>query len=236
MITATISQDQIREIVDDNIQSRHAVRAFLPKEVPKEIILEILDVAKRAPSGINTQPWKVYVIMGAKKEALSSELIATYLNPDKAKEHVEDYHYYPKEWTEPYLSRRREMGAALYGLLGIAKGDEEKMRAQHARNYEFFGAPIGLFFTIDRVMQQGSFLDYGMFVQNVMLAAKARGLDTCPQAAFNQYHAIVSRHLNFDPKQQLVCAMSLGYADTSKVENSLLSNREPVESFTQFVE
>ena len=129
-----------------------------------------------------------------------------------------------------------KVGFDLYGLLGLGKDDKEKMQQQHARNYQFFDAPVGLFFTIDRVMQQGSWFDYGMFVQNVMLAAKARGLDTCPQAAFTQFHKIIAKHLALKPEQQVVCGMSLGYADTSKIENTLVTERESAANFTQFLD
>ena len=227
---------EVTKIVDDNIKSRRSIRAFLPTEVPKSLILELLDVAARAPSGTNTQPWQVYVVTGAKKEAISSEIVKTFMDPVAVKEHVEEYNYYPAKWIDPYISRRRKVGFDLYGLLGLGKDDKEKMQLQHARNYTFFDAPVGLFFTIDRVMQQGSWFDYGMFVQNVMLAAKARGLDTCPQAAFTQFHKIIAKHLDLKPEQQLVCGMSLGYADMSKIENTLVTEREPAQNFTQFIE
>lgn len=224
------------EMVDKVMRGRHCVRAYLPDPIPREIIEAILSVASRAPSGTNTQPWQVHVLTGAAKEALSKEIVATYLNPPKDKEHSEEYHYYPQRWVEPYLSRRRKIGWDLYGLLGIGKMDKERMQAQQARNYTFFDAPVGLLFTIDRVMEQGSWLDYGMFLQNIMLAARARGLDTCPQAAFTKYHRIIARHLELKPEQQLVCGMSLGYADNSKVENSLVTEREPISAFTRFLE
>lgn len=231
----TMNQADITKIVDDNISSRRSIRAFLPKEVSKELILEIMNVAARAPSGTNTQPWQVHVLTGDKKKALSDEIVQTFLDPEAAKQHTEEYNYYPAQWVEPYIGRRRKVGFDLYGLLGIGKEDKAKMQQQHARNYQFFDAPVGIFFTIDRVMQQGSWFDYGMFVQNVMLAAKARGLDTCPQAAFTQFHKIIGRHLGLHENQQLICGMSLGYADLSKPENQLVTVREPAETFTRFL-
>jgi nitroreductase len=226
----------ITKVVDDNIKSRRSIRAFLPKPVAKQEILDLLEVAGRAPSGTNIQPWQVFVVTGDKKQAISDEIIQISNDPELVKEHAEEYNYYPSTWIDPYISRRRKVGLDLYSLLGIAKGDKEKMQAQNNRNYLFFDAPVGIFFVIDRVMQQGSWLDYGMFIQNVMLAAKARGLDTCPQAAFTQFHRVIAKHLNLKPEQQLVCGMSLGYADLSKVENTLVTERVPAEGFTHFVE
>jgi len=232
----THSQADITRLVDEVIRSRRSVRGFLPTPVPQETILEILDVATRAPSGTNTQPWKVTVVTGARKEALSRELITTALDPARDTEHEQEYSYYPDKWVHPYLDRRRKVGYDLYGLLGIAKGNRDRMQRQFARNYDFFGAPVGLFFTIDRIMGQGSWLDYGMFLQNVMLAARARGLDTCPQAAFTKYHRIVACHLEIPEEQMLLCGMALGYKDGDKIENSLQTSREPAISFTRFLE
>ena len=230
------SQAEIAEIVDEVIRGRRSVRGFLKTPVPKETILEILDIAGRAPSGTNTQPWQVIVVTGEKKKALSQELIETALDPIRDTEHTQEYSYYPEKWVHPYIDRRRKVGYDLYGLLGIAKGERERMDQQFARNYAFFDAPAGLFFTIDRIMGQGSWLDYGMFLQNVMLAARSRGLDTCPQAAFCKYHRIIARHLEIPEQQMLICGMSLGYEDPSKIENSLYTERAPSSSFTQFVE
>ncbi|PPE70765.1 nitroreductase [Caldimonas thermodepolymerans] len=223
-------------IVDAAITSRRSVRAFLPTPVPRRVIEDILRVASRAPSGTNTQPWKVYVLTGAAREALSRKILAAHDDPAVAATHREEYPYYPREWVSPYVDRRRKVGWDLYGLLGIAKGDKARMHAQHGRNYSFFDAPVGLMFTIDRVMELGSWLDYGMFLQNIMIAARARGLDTCPQAAFTQFHRIVMEHIGAPANEMLVCGMSLGYADPEAVENRLQTEREPVEGFTTFLE
>lgn len=231
-----MTQSEIVQAVDAVIRGRRSVRAFLPTPVEKETILDILDVAARAPSGTNIQPWHVIVVTGSRKEALSRELIETALDPQRDAEHSQEYAYYPEKWIPPYIERRRKVGYDLYALLGIPKGDRNRMATQFARNYAFFDAPAGLFFTIDRIMGQGSWLDYGMFLQNVMLAARSRGLDTCPQAAFIKYHRIVTQHLDIPPNQQLVCGMALGYEDTEKIENSLRTVREPAENFTRFVE
>ncbi len=220
--------------VDAAITSRRAIRAFLPTPVAKETIVEILRVATRAPSGTNTQPWKVHVLTGAAKDKLSAAIKAAYDDPAERAAHREEYDYYPTEWRSPYIDRRRKIGWDLYGLLGIAKTDRARMHAQHGRNYAFFDAPVGLIFTIDRVMKQGSWLDYGMFLQNVMLAARARGLDTCPQAAFTQFHRIIAQQLELGADEMVVCGMSLGFADTAAIENTLVTERDPVEAFARF--
>lgn len=220
--------------VDAAITSRRAIRAFLPTPVAKETIVEILRVATRAPSGTNTQPWKVHVLTGAAKERLSAAIKAAYDDPAERAAHREEYDYYPTEWRAPYIDRRRKIGWDLYGLLGIAKTDRARMHAQHGRNYAFFDAPVGLIFTIDRVMKQGSWLDYGMFLQNVMLAARARGLDTCPQAAFTQFHRIIAQQLELGADEMVVCGMSLGFADPAAIENTLVTERDPVEAFARF--
>ncbi len=220
---------------DHAITSRHSIRAYLPTPVPRETIEQILAVAARAPSGTNTQPWQVHVLTGEAKAALSREIRAAYDDPAERARHTEPYAYYPTEWQSPYIDRRRKVGWDLYGLLGIAKTDKARMHEQHAKNYDFFGAPVGLMFTIDRVMQQGSWLDYGMFLQSVMVAARARGLDTCPQAAFTQFHRIIARHLGLRDEQTVVCGMSLGWADPAAVENTLITERESVSGFARFL-
>ncbi len=221
---------------DEAITSRRSIRAYLPKSVPRELIKEILAVAARAPSGTNTQPWQVHVLTGAAKASLSREIRAAYDDPEERARHSEPYAYYPTQWQSPYIDRRRKVGWDLYGLLGIGKADKARMHEQHAKNYDFFGAPVGLLFSIGKVMQQGSWLDYGMFLQSVMVAARARGLDTCPQAAFTQFHRIIARHLALGEDQTMVCGMSLGYADPAAVENTLVTEREPVAGFTRFLE
>ena len=225
-----------QKIVDDAITSRTSIRAFLPKPVAREDIEALLEVAARAPSGSNTQPWKVYVLTGAIRQRLSEEILATYMDGEQAAQHSEEYNYYPQQWVAPYIDRRRKVGWDLYALLGLTRDNKTGMQAQHGRNYLFFDAPVGLIFTIDRVMEQGSWLDYGMFLQNVMIAARARGLDTCPQAAFTQFHKVIARVLQIPDGEQLVCGMALGYADHSKIENSLKTEREPVNGFAKFLE
>ncbi len=225
-----------RAAVDAAITSRRSIRRFLPRPVARETVEDILRVAARAPSGTNTQPWQVHVLTGAARERLSARLVAAYDLPDAATRYTEEYAYYPVEWKDPYLARRRKVGWDLYGLLGIAKGDKQAMHAQHRRNFQFFDAPVGLLFSIDRVMQQGSWLDYGMFLQNIMVAARARGLDTCPQAAFTAFHSLIADELGLQPTQQVVCGMSLGWADPDAVENTLHTERAAVGEFTVFLE
>ncbi|OWW19167.1 nitroreductase [Noviherbaspirillum denitrificans] len=225
-----------QKLVDAAITSRRSIRAFLPTPVAREDIEAILDVASRAPSGTNTQPWKVYVLTGAAKERLSEDILAAHNDPAIAKEHAEEYAYYPREWASPYIDRRRKVGWDLYSLLGLSRDNKEGMHAQHGRNYRFFDAPVGLIFTIDRIMEQGSWLDYGMFLQNIMVAARGRGLDTCPQAAFTQFHKIIAKHLGLPSGEMVVCGMSLGFADMDKIENTLVTERVPVAQFAKFVE
>lgn len=229
-------QSPTQQCVDEVITSRRSIRAFLPTAVEREDIQAILEVAARAPSGSNTQPWKVYVLTGNTLTQLSSAILAAHNDSEQAQAHKEEYNYYPVKWIAPYLERRRKVGWDLYALLGLGRENKAGMHLQHGRNYAFFDAPVGLILTIDRVMEQGSWLDYGMFLQNIMLAARARGLDTCPQAAFTQYHKIIHDVLALPENEMLVCGMSLGYADMSKIENSLVTERDEIIKFTQFLD
>jgi nitroreductase len=216
------------------IESRRSIRAFLPEPVPRATVERILATAARAPSGTNTQPWHVHVVTGAARDRLVAQVCDAF--DHAADQHHYEYAYYPAEFFEPYLSRRRAVGYALYSLVGIAKGDKARMHAQHRRNFEFFDAPVGLMFTIDRRLSQGSWLDYGGFLQNVMLAARACGYDTCPQAAWVQFHRIVGAELNLPENRQLVCGMALGRADPAAPENSLVSERAALTEFVDFHE
>lgn len=225
-----------QEAVDAAISSRRSIRAFLPKPVERADLERILEVAARAPSGTNTQPWKVYVLTGQAREKLSEAILAVNADPEGARRHTEEYAYYPREWISPYVDRRRKVGWDLYSLLGLTRDNKAGMAAQHARNYRFFDAPVGLIFTIDRIMEQGSWLDYGMFLQNIMVAARGRGLDTCPQAAFTQYHRVIAQQLGLPENEMVVCGMALGWADPEKIENSLVTEREPLTQFARFME
>lgn len=229
-----------QEAVDQAITTRMSMRAFTPQPVERATIEDILRVASRAPSGTNTQPWRVYVLQGQKLASLVEKVCAAHdaqrANPALAAEYREAYDYYPTEWVSPYIDRRRENGWGLYGLLGIAKGEKDKMHAQHQRNFRFFDAPVGLMFTLDRVMGRGSLVDYGMFLQNIMVAARARGLHTCPQAAWNQYARIILPHIGAGEQEMMVCGMALGWADPDAIVNTFVTPREPIESFTHWVE
>lgn len=214
------------------IESRRSIRAFLPEPVPRAAVERILAAAARAPSGTNTQPWHVHVVAGAARDRLVAAVCDAF--DHRAGEHEYEYDYYPTEFFEPYLSRRRKVGFDLYGLLGIAKGDRAAMHAQHRRNFTFFDAPVGLFFTIDRRLGQGSWLDYGGFLQNIMLAARAYGYDTCPQAAWVQFYRIVGVELDLPVNRQLVCGMALGRADPAAPENSLVTERAELAEYVVF--
>jgi nitroreductase len=214
---------------EEAIASRRSIRAFLPTPVPRGDVERILDIAARAPSGTNMQPWRGYAMAGAPLRALCDALVA------EAGARVEaEYRYYPEAFFEPYLSRRRKVGWDLYGLLGIAKGESEKMQRQHARNFTFFGAPVGLIFTIDRRLEIGSWLDTGMFLGNVMTVARGMGLDTCPQAAFAAHHRTIRAMLGIPENEVVVCGMALGHADPSAPENTLVTERAPAAEFCHF--
>lgn len=226
--------------VDAAIHSRMSVRAFLPKAVPRETLEQLLAIASRAPSGTNTQPWKVYVLQGGSRDSLVGKVCAAHdairANPELAAQYKEAYDYYPEKWVSPYIDRRRENGWGLYGLLGIGKGDKDKMHAQHQRNYKFFDAPVGLMFTLDRVMGRGSLVDYGMFMQNIMVAARGHGLHTCPQAAWNGFAKIILPHIGAGDDEMLVCGMALGHADESALVNTFRTPRVGVQAFTTWLD
>ncbi len=226
--------------VDDAITSRMSARAFTKQPVARATLEHLLTLASRAPSGTNTQPWKVYVLQGASRDALVAKVCAAHdalrADPTLASQYAEEYDYYPQNWVSPYIDRRRENGWSLYGLLGIGKGDKDKMHLQHQRNYRFFDAPVGLMFTIDRVMGRGSLLDYGMFLQNLMVAARAHGLHTCPQAAWNGYASLIMPHIGAGPQEMLVCGMALGYADASDPVNRFHTPRVAVTGFAHWLD
>ena len=234
-----MDQQQMQS-VDQVITSRHSVRAFLETPIDVEILKDILRVASRAPSGTNTQPWKVYVVQGQKRDELVKKVCAAQVelfhHPELAKNYQETFPYYPEQWFSPYIDRRRENGWGLYGLLGIQKGEKEKMAAQQLRNYQIFDAPVVLFFTLNKIMGVGSKMDVSMMIQNVMIAAKARGLDTCPQAAWNPFHSIVMDVLAAPDDEELVCAVVLGYADPDHIVNTFITPREPAENFTVYLD
>jgi nitroreductase len=218
--------------VDHAISSRRSIRRFMPTPVPAAEVEAILDVAARAPSGTNMQPWRGYVLAGAAKDALCRAVQAVFDRQEPG--HIQEVQDYPDEFFEPYLSRRRAVGWELYGLLGIARGEAAKMKAQHRRNFQFFDAPVGMIFTIDRRLATGSWLDYGMFLENVMTAARARSLDTCAQAAWSHYHNAIRPALGLAEEETVVCGMALGHADPEAPENTLVTTRAPARGFMRF--
>ncbi len=218
--------------VDAAITSRRSVRAFLPDPVADDTIREILEVAARAPSGTNMQPWKVYVAKGETRRRIGEAILNSGVRAEKAE--WDEYKYYPDQFFEPYLARRRANGYGLYGVLGIGRREVDKMRAQHDRNFIFFDAPVGMIFTIDRRLNKGSWIDYGMFLQNIMIAARGRGLHTCPQAAFAPYHRQIRPILDIAEEEIVVCGMALGHEDTSKPESTFRTDRAPLEEWVTF--
>ena len=220
--------------VADAILSRRSVRGFVGTEIPRSMIESLLELAGRAPSGSNIQPWRVYVCSGSLKDSLTRSLLDAHFAGGTG--HAEEYRYYPEPWREPYLARRRRVGAGLYGRLGIAKGDQEAMSRQHARNYEFFGAPVGLFVTVPRDFPVGAWLDTGMFIQTLLIAARGLGLDTCAQQSFAKFHRIVRAHLDIPEEEALICGISLGHADPDALANALKTERIPVSEFAKFFE
>lgn len=216
----------------DAIASRKSIRAFRPDPVPKDTIEKILQASQRAPSGTNTQPWHVYVCAGPVKQAITDDVLA--LVRSGGGEKYEDYDYYPPEWKPVHRDRRRGVGWSLYGLVGVPKGDRVASARQAARNFLFFDAPVGLFVTVDSYLGRGNWADAGMYLQTIMLAARQFGLDTCPQAAWIPYQKPVFKHLGIPADQALVSGLALGFADHSKIENTLVSEREALANVAHF--
>ena len=233
MIVETIEPESATaRLIENIVRARRSIRAFIDREPPLSLVEHILDTAARAPSGTNMQPWQVVVLTGARLRSLGQELARRSRAGDPG---MMPYASYPETWREPYLSRRRKVGRDLYAALSITRSDTDEMSAQVARNYVFFDAPVGLLFTIDRDLERGSWLDYGMFLQNIMLLAKAHGLDTCPQQSFVRYNDVILDRLEIPTNRVLVCGMALGYADAAAPENTLASERSPVQAFTRII-
>ena len=225
--------ERIGLTVEQAIRGRQSIRAFLPTPVPRELVARLIETAGRAPSGTNIQPWKVYVLDGHVRDEIVAEMCHAY---DTAPEPQRPYNYYPEKWREPYIGRRRACGWGLYGTMGITRDDKEGMRRQRRGSYEIFGAPVMLLFTIDKDLEIGSWLDMGMFIQSVMIAARQFNLETCPQAALANYHELLRTRLAIPDIEQVVGGMALGYADPDAKVNGFTPAREPVEVFTTFVE
>lgn len=221
--------------VETALNSRRSVRAFLPTAVPRTEVERLLALAAKSASNSNSQPWQVHVLIGEAKSSLTAALLEAHDNGGRAEQEEYSYQPRPDEWVEPYRSRRREFGERLYGeTLGIAATDTPRRLAHHRRNYDFFGAPVGMFLTVSRSSLGGGLIDAGLFLQALMLAARASGLDTCTQASFIDFHPVLRRHLDIPEDQLIVCGMSLGYADPRHCLNRLSTSREAVEDFTFF--
>ena len=223
-----------QSMVDAVIASRKSVRAYKKDPVPAELLEHVLDMASRAPSATNMQPWRVYVLTGEALKRLTDAVCAAFDNePEK---HKPEYSYYADPPFEPYLSRRRKVGEAMYSLIGIAREDKVKRHRQQRQNFEFFGAPAGFIFTIDRRLPCVNFIDYGAFFENLMLSAKSHGLDTCLQAFWSDYHLIIREQLSIHPEEMVLAGMAIGYADPEAPVNRLVTDREPVSVFATFLD
>ncbi|WP_018262222.1 nitroreductase [Methylobacterium sp. WSM2598] len=220
------------QALDGVMKGRFATRFYADRPVPYATVRDILEAARYAPSGANIQPWRVQVLAGAAKTEICRDILVTHAT--EAAHHVSEYTYYAPNLPDLYHSRKQAFGRVFYGSLGIAQDNAPGRAAQTAKNYEFFGAPVGLIFTIDRRLEKGSWLDLGMFLQNVMLAAKVRGLDTCPQETLAKYHRVLRRHLPIAPEDIVVCGMALGVCDAAAAARRRVMERAPIEAFASF--
>ena len=213
-------------------RTRRSIRAFKADAIPAETLREIVALGRHAPSGSNIQPWRVHVLTGATLKRVGSSIQQAFLNDEKY--HKRDYNYYTDPIEEPYLARRRACGWGLYGTLGIGRGDHEKSKAYRASNYVFFDAPAGLVLTIDRTLEVGSWFDYGLFAQTLMLAARARGLHTCAEASIASYPDIVRRELGITRDWTIMCGIAMGYAQDDAVVNTFQPERIALEDYATF--
>jgi len=217
--------------VNDALKKRKSTRAFTTDTVNEVVLRKILTAASHSPSGVNTQPWQVDVLSGKKKQALQQEMETAFRNGEKGKM---DYAYYPDEWQSPFKDRRKECGLLMYKTLGITREDKQRQLDQWAANFRAFDAPTMMIFTMNKIMQTGSFMDFGMFLQSIMLSATSEGLATCPQAALAEYPNIVRNMLGYDDDTIVICGMAIGYEDSSDVINSYRTPRESIDTFTHF--
>ncbi|MFM0319681.1 nitroreductase [Paraburkholderia nemoris] len=214
----------------DAIARRRSVRRFLDKDVPEADIEALLNLAARAPSGTNIQPWHVHVVTGNAKARLSDAVLEAARDGKRC----DEYAYMPETLKDIHLERRRKVGFDLYGLYGVERSDLAARKEAMLRNFTFFGAPVGLFFTMDRYLLAGSWLDSGMFMQNVMIAAQSIGLASCPQQAWCEYGGIVHQVLGIPEEKILLSGMAIGYEDCSADENRLRTERAPSDEFTTY--
>ncbi|MEX2642864.1 MAG: nitroreductase [Acetobacterales bacterium] len=219
--------------LEEAIRTRRSMRGFLDVPVPRAAVERILELASCAPSGSNIQPWKVVVVVGEAKHRLVERVQrARREEPGK---HKPEYDYYMEKFREPYLSRRRACGWGLYELAGIERGDREASLAFSGRNFDFWDAPVGMIFTLDKDMGQGAWVDFGMFLQTLMLAARGEGLHTCPQAAWRNFPDLLRDELGIPGDETVVCGLSLGWLDEEAPENALRTGRAPVAEFARFL-
>jgi nitroreductase len=230
---STRAPASVRLSADEALLTRRSVRAFLPTPVPREEVENLLTLAARSPSGSNIQPWNVHVFSGAVRQRITDAILQA-IDASPAGRYQREWNYYPQQWREPYLGRRRQIGWDMYGLLGISKGDFERTEQQRRRNYEFFGAPVGMMFTLEEDLEIGSWLDLGIFIGNLAIAARGHGLDTCPQAAFADFHEVIRPILRIPENQIVICGMALGHADETDVINRLQTRRAPLSEFANF--
>ena len=223
----------VRLTADEALRTRRSVRAFLPTPVPRGEVGELLQLASRSPSGSNIQPWKVHVFSGAKRREITRTILDA-IDRGPREQYQREWNYYPQHWREPYIGRRRNIGWDMYGLLGIPKGDIEVTERQRRQNYDFFGAPVGMMFTLEEALEIGSWLDLGIFIGALATAARGRGLDTCAQAAFADFHTLIRPLLGIPDNQIVICGMALGYADEQAVVNRLVTERAPLSQYASF--
>jgi len=219
--------------VDDAINTRQSVRAFLPTPVDRATVETLLRLSARSASGSNIQPWRVRVIGGAVKDRLEKAIFDAVAR-DGFEPYQREWNYYPVNWREPFLGRRRKIGWGMYNLLGVAKGEFEGTQRARMRNYEFFGAPVGMIFTLDEDLEIGSWLDLGIYLGTLMIAARGHGLHTCPQAAFADFHRIIRPILNIPEKEIIVCGMALGHIDPDAPVNRLITERALLADYASF--
>ena len=215
--------------VTEAVLARYSVRAFLDRPVERTTIEEILETAKRSPSGGNLQPWHVDVLAG---EALAGLLarVGQSLAANPAGEGLE-YPVYPPALAEPWRARRHQVGEQLYRSIGIPREDRPARLRQFAHNYRLFGAPVGLFFSIERSFGPPQWAHLGMFIQTIMLLAFERGLGACAQEAWAAAHKTVGEYLGMPESRMLYCGMALGWPDEAHPINRWRSEREPLDSF-----
>jgi nitroreductase len=219
--------------VDEAINTRQSVRAFLPTAVERATVEDLLRLAARSASGSNIQPWRVRVIAGEIRDRMVKAIFDA-VERDGFEPYQREWNYYPVNWREPFLGRRRKIGWDMYSLLGVAKGDFEGTQRARMRNYEFFGAPVGMIFTLDEDLEIGSWLDLGIYLGTLMVAARGHGLHTCPQAAFADFHKVIRPILDIPEKEIIVCGMALGHIDTDAPVNKLVTARAPLADFASF--